>query len=186
MTLKFLVIQIFLGYSIAANAAFTQCEYVKMPCDDYGNHFFCQIIGWTGPNPPQYCSPNNQSTFPGEKRDSILDDANATESYTQNSSLEMQSPGDKSEPSGVSGDDGTHPISAHQIFANSRCVVAVASPIHKLAETVSSRVLVGLVMPAVDISRIYRFTACPGKHGPLLTLMGATASPVPSSMTAIP
>lgn len=62
MKYKFLGL-LMVTYSMAANAAFTVCKYQADPCDKDNNHYHCSIIGWTGPNPPRFCSATDVSSF---------------------------------------------------------------------------------------------------------------------------
>ena len=47
-----------------ANAAFTSCAFTNLACDQFGNHYYCKVVGWTGPKPPRYCSPTDQTSKP--------------------------------------------------------------------------------------------------------------------------
>lgn len=51
-----------------AHAAFLVCEYSSAPCNEQGHHYVCTLAGWTGPNPPQFCSDQQRSTGPGRSQ----------------------------------------------------------------------------------------------------------------------
>jgi len=61
--MKFLTLLTFLMAANFANAAFNACEYQARPCDTLGNHYVCRVVGWTGPNPPMFCSATDVSLF---------------------------------------------------------------------------------------------------------------------------
>lgn len=53
-----------------SHAAFLSCQYTPAACDENQSHYLCTLVGWTGPNPPQFCSAEDQSRFPVKRADS--------------------------------------------------------------------------------------------------------------------
>lgn len=66
MNLKYLISLALLSLPLLSQAAFTTCNYEVQPCDQFGNHYHCVVLGWTGANPPEYCAPSDKSTGPAK------------------------------------------------------------------------------------------------------------------------
>jgi len=42
-----------LFFNPSANAAFTSCEYQQNACNENGDHYYCELKGWTGDPTPK-------------------------------------------------------------------------------------------------------------------------------------